>query len=100
MVLVPIKYLPKRLTQKDKKKYSAELRKSQKGYKRGHYITRKKVKSFKQKPSKHVIAAQKMYDVKSISASPILAKKTGCSVNALSKIVKKGQGAYLSLIHI
>ena len=93
---VPIKYLPKRLTRKDKKKYSRELRKSQKAYKKGKYVTRKRVKSYKYRPSKHVLAAQKLYDTDKISANPSLAKKTGCSVNALAKIVKKGQGAYFS----
>ena len=93
---VPIKYLPKRLTKKDKKKYSRELRKSQKAYKKGKYLTRKRVKSYKHKPSKHVLAAQKIYDTDKISANSSLAKKTGCSVNALAKIVKKGQGAYVS----
>lgn len=93
---VPIRYLPKRLTKKDKKKYSRELLKSQRAYKKGKYVTRKRVKSYKHKPSKHVLAAQKIYDTDKISASPSLAKKTGCSVNALAKIVKKGQGAYFS----
>jgi hypothetical protein len=72
---VPIKYLPKRLTQKDKKKYSRELRKSQKAYKKGKYVTRKRVKSYKHRPSNHVLAAQKIYDTDKISANPSLAKK-------------------------
>jgi hypothetical protein len=96
MANVPIKYLPKRLTRKDKKKYSSELKKSRKAYKKGKYVTRKKVKSFKSKPSNYVVAAKKIYDVETISANPVLASKTGCSVAALSKIVKKGQGAYYS----
>jgi len=93
---VPIKYLPTSLTNKDKKKYSRELQKSRKAYKKGKYLTRKRVKSFKKKPSKHIIAAQKIYKIDNITASPLLAKKTGCSVSALKKIVKKGQGAYYS----
>lgn len=93
---VPIKYLPKILTRKDKKKYSRELKKSRAAYKKGKYVTRKRVKSYKHRPSKHVLAAQKIYDTETISANPTLARKTGCSVDALSKIVKKGQGAYYS----
>lgn len=96
MANVPIKYLPKKLTRKDAKKYSQELKKSRRAYKRGIYHTRKRVKSFKSKESPHVTKAKKMYGVSDITASPELAKKTGCSVDALSKIVKKGQGAYYS----
>ena len=93
---VPRKYIPKRLTKKDKKKQSRELKKSRKAYKKGKYYTRKKVKSFKSKVSPHILKARKMYKINNISASPQLAKKTGCSVSALRKIVKKGQGAYFS----
>ena len=96
MTNVPIKYLPKSLTRKDAKKYSQELKKSRKGYKTGKYHTRKRVKSFKSKESPHVTRAKKIYGVDDITASSELAKKTGCSVDALKKIVKKGQGAYYS----
>ena len=96
MTKVPLKYLPKRLSPKDKKAYSVELRKSRRSYKKGKYITRKRVKSFNARPSKYVVAAKKLYDVETISANPHLAQKTGCSVDALGKIVKKGQGAYYS----
>ena len=96
MANVPIKYLPKRLTKKDRSKYAKELKKSRKAYKRQKYVTRKKVKSFKSKVSQHVLNARNIYNVSSVSANPTLAKKTGCSVGALRKIVKKGQGAYYS----
>ena len=45
---VPRKYIPKRLTKKDKRKQSRELKKSRKAYKKGKYYTRKKVKSLRQ----------------------------------------------------
>ena len=93
---VPIKYVPKRLTRKDKKKARKELKKSRKAYKKGKYYTRKKVKSFKSKKSNHVVNAMKIYGVKSVSASPKLAKKSGCSVTGLKKLVSKGAGAYYS----
>tara|TARA_Y100000591_G_scaffold332331_1_gene369243 strand:- start:873 stop:1703 length:831 start_codon:yes stop_codon:yes gene_type:complete len=92
----PKRYVPKRLTKRDKKKQKREINKSRKAYKKGKYYTRKKVKSFKSKESAHVTKAKKIYGVKNISASSNLAKKTGCSVSALRKIVKKGQGAYYS----
>ena len=93
---VPIKYVPKRLTKNDKKKARRELKKSRKAYKKGKYYTRKKVKSFKSKKSNHIINAMKIYGVKSVSASPKLAKKSGCSVTGLKKLVSKGAGAYYS----
>ena len=51
---INIKYLPKNLSLKDKKKQSKMLQKSQKMYKKGLYYTRKKINSFKSKKSKHV----------------------------------------------
>ena len=38
---VPIKYLPKRLTRRDKKKQAQQLKKSRIAYKKGKYIHRK-----------------------------------------------------------
>ena len=92
----PKRYVPTRLSKKDKKKQKRELNKSRKAYKKGKYYTRKKVKSFKSKESPHVTKAKRIYGVEKISASSKLAKKTGCSVSVLRKIVKKGQGAYFS----
>lgn len=92
----PKRYVPSRLTKKDKKKQKKEINKSRKAYNKGKYYTRKKVKSFKSKESAHVTKAKKIYGVKNVSASSNLARKTGCSVSALRKIVKKGQGAYYS----
>jgi len=93
---VPIKYVPNRLTRKGKKKARRELKKSRKAYKKGKYYTRKKVKSFKSKKSSHIINAMKIYKVKSVSVSAKLAKKSGCSVTGLKKLVSKGAGAYYS----
>jgi len=87
MVSVPIRYIPKNLSKKDKKKQKKELKKSRRLYKKRKYYTRKKVKSFKSKVSPHVKKAMKIYKVD---------KKTGCSKRALAKIVSKGAGAYYS----
>ena len=46
---IPRKYVPKRLSRKDKKKQLREIKKSRKAYKNRQYHTRKKVKSFKSK---------------------------------------------------
>ena len=93
---VPIKYLPKRLSKKDKAKQKKQLKKSRAAYKKGIYINRKPLKSFKNKKSQHLINAEKIYKVNKIVINNNLAKKTGCSIKALNKIVKKGQGAFFS----
>ena len=93
---VPIKYLPKRLSKKDKAKQKKQLKKSRAAYKKGIYINRKPLKSFKNKKSQHLINAEKLYKVNKVVINNNLAKKTGCSIKALNKIVKKGIGAYYS----
>lgn len=93
---VPIKYLPKQLTKKDKIKQAKQLKKSRALYKKGIYIHRKPVDSYKSKKSQHILNAEKIYNIKNLVVNNKLAKKTGCSIKALNKIVKKGQGAYYS----
>lgn len=92
----PKRYVPTQLTKKDKKKQKMMIQRSKKMYKNGKYYTRKKLRSFKSKESPHVVKAKRVYKIDKISASPKLAKVTGCSVRTLQKIVKKGQGAYYS----
>jgi len=93
---VPLRYLPKGLSRKDKQKQASMLSKSRKLYKKHQYYTRKAVSSFKSKPSGHVANARKIYKVENISPNRELSKATGCSLSALQKIVKKGEGAYFS----
>lgn len=93
---INVRYLPKRLTRKDKKKQYSSLLKSRKLYKKGIYYTRKPVKSFISKKSPHIIKAEKIYHVEKIGATNELAKATGCSIKALKKIINKGEGAYFS----
>jgi len=93
---VPLKYIPNRLTKKDKKAQYDMLMKSRKMYKSNKYYTRKKVPSFKSKTSKHILNARRIYKVDVVQPTKELSKKTGCSVKALNDIVKKGQGAYYS----
>jgi hypothetical protein len=92
----PIRYVPKKLTQKDKKKQVNMLLKSKKLYKQNKYFTRKKVKSFKSKSSAHITNARKIYKTEKITPNKYLSKATGCSIQALQKIVNKGEGAYYS----
>tara|TARA_Y100000389_G_scaffold173405_1_gene182555 strand:- start:1804 stop:2292 length:489 start_codon:yes stop_codon:yes gene_type:complete len=93
---VPIKYLPKKLSKKDKLKQIGQLKKSRKGYKKGKYIHRKKLSSFKSKKSQHILNAERIYNIDNVVVNELLAKKTGCSKEALNLIIKKGQGAYYS----
>jgi hypothetical protein len=95
-VKVPIRYLPKALSKTDKKKQAKMLLKSRRLYKQGKYYTRKQLPSYPHKVSQHIRNAQRMYGVEKITPSRELAKATGCSVDALTKIVKKGEGAYFS----
>jgi hypothetical protein len=93
---INLRYLPKRLTNKDKKKQINQLNKSKHFYKEGKYFTRKPVKSFHSKTSKHIIKAKSIYNVDIIGSTTELAKKSGCSKQALAKIINKGEGAYFS----
>lgn len=96
MVLIPKKYIPKHLTKKDKLIIKKEILKTRKNYKRNKYMTRKKVSSYKQKPSKHVKNAMRIYNINSIKPSKLLASKTKCTVKTLKKIENKGRGAWFS----
>jgi DNA-binding Xre family transcriptional regulator len=91
-----VRYIPKRLTKKDKYSQKRELIKSRKLYKKGRFYTRRKMPSFTSKKSKHIINAEKMYHIKKIGSTNELAKATGCSKKALAKIINKGEGAYFS----
>ena len=96
--MVPIRYLPRRLSKKDRAVQLKMLAKSRKMYKQGKYYTRKKVPSFQSKESKHIKTARRLYGVDTIVPSEELSQATGCSVDALEKIVAKGEGAYFHLV--
>ena len=93
---INLRYLPKRLTRKDRKIQSKMLLKSRRLYKKGKYFTRKPVLSFKSKKSPHILKAMKIYKVDKIGATDELARATGCSKKSLAKIINKGEGAYFS----
>ena len=94
--MVPLRYLPNKLSTRDRKLQTKMLLKSRRMYKQGKYYTRKIVKSFHSKPSSHVANAKRAYGVDRIGATTELTKKTGCSKTALNKIISKGEGAYYS----
>jgi hypothetical protein len=96
LINFPIRYLPKNLTGKDKKKQKMMLIKSKKLYKQHKYYTRKNISSYKNVKSKHIVNARKIYNIRNITPNKELSLKTGCKISALNKIVKKGEGAYYS----
>ena len=93
---INLRYLPKRLTKKDKKLQTKMLLKSRKLYKRGKYYTRKQVKSYKSKTSQHILNARRIYKVDHVGPTNELSRATGCTKEALAKIINKGEGAYYS----
>ena len=92
----PIRYIPKKITRKDKQKQINMLIKSKKLYKNHKYYTRKNISSYKNKKSNHISNARKIYNIKNITPNKELSLKTGCKISALTKIVNKGEGAYYS----
>jgi hypothetical protein len=95
--MVPMRYVPRTLSRKDRSKQIAMLKRSRRMYKRGKYYSRStKLKSYPHVVSNHVVTAKRMYHVDRIVPNAALAKATGCSVGTLQKIVKKGEGAFYS----
>jgi hypothetical protein len=96
MIHFPIRYVPKNITKKEKQKQINMLLKSKKLYKKNQYYTRKKIPSYKNKPSKHIANSRKIYNIQKITPNKELSQKTGCKISALKQIVKKGEAAYYS----
>lgn len=96
-VKIPRKYLPRRLTRKEYAKQHHDLLRSRRMYKQKKFYTRRtNLSSYPHRTSQHILRARRLYGVPRIVPNRVLAQKTGCSVEALSKIVQKGEGAYYS----
>ena len=93
---ITLRYLPKKLTKKDRKKQLNMILKSRMLYKKGNYYNRKKVSSYKSTKSSHISDAKRIYNLDKIGATNELAKATGCTKKSLSEIIRKGEGAYYS----
>jgi len=95
---LPVRYIPSSLTRKDRVQQKKEILKSKRMYKQGRnrFYTRKHVASFRSRRSSHLSRARKIYHIDNLTPNRALAKKTGCSLAALKKIVEKGEGAYYS----
>lgn len=96
MKKIPLSYLPKSLSKKDREKQKLMIMKSRKSYKENIYRARKSVASYRTKKSSHIKNASKLYNIDKIIPSKLLSTHTGCSVCSLKKIVKKGEGAFYS----
>ena len=93
---IPVRYLPRKLTRKDKSKQVRMLMRSRRLYNNNKYYTRKEVPSYKSKTSNHIVDARRIYNITNVAPNKELAMKTGCTIGALRKIVSKGEGAYYS----
>ncbi len=92
-----MRYVPRGLSRKDRRQQIDMLKRSRRMYKRGKYFGRTtKLRSYPHVASKHTDVARRMYHVERIVPSAALAAATKCSVGALQKIVKKGEGAFYS----
>ena len=94
--MVPLRYVPKNLSNSDTKKQKKNLNKSRKMYKKGLYYARPQVKSFKSRKSNHLNRLKDKYNVKNANPTRELASKSKCTLATLEKIVNKGEGAYYS----
>ena len=94
-------YVPKSLSEKDKKLQRKQLKKSADDYEKGKYTPRKKLKSFKSKPSGYVVEVKKKLGVpmnfekiaKKLSSSKDKQKQL---ITGMEEICEKGKGAYYS----
>jgi len=90
------------LNEKDKKKQKKQLDKSTSDYKKGKFTERKKLDSFKPKPSSYVEKVKKKLNITSATTSNI-ANKLGKTdkrkkeiKKGLEEIKDKGEGAFFS----
>ena len=82
------------LSRKDKKKQLKSLKKSQRSYKKGKYVSRPKLKSFKEKKSSWTQKFHKLHpEAKTLKQ---ISDVTGIPKPALSAVKRKGMGAYYS----
>ena len=98
MPRVPVNYIPRGLTKKQRAFQRKELKRSRKGYLKKQYYTRKRVPGYKSRRTSWAKRAEKIHGIKDIKTSTIkkISKATRCSKKSLNDIVKKGMGAYFS----
>ncbi len=91
---IPRRYVPKSLSEADKKKQIKSIKESRELYKKGQFKDRPKLKSAKPKRSSNVIKFEKMYGTK-INDKQFITKNL-ISETGREQIIKKGKAAYAS----
>ena len=90
---IPKKYTDK-LSKKDRQKQINNINRSKKLYKKGIYVDRPKLRSYKNKKSQWILKFEKKYNHKITDKSFI--HKNILKRKGQSEIIKKGKGAYYS----
>jgi hypothetical protein len=89
-----LKKYTKGLSLKDKSRQKKNIKTTRRSYKRGKYVSRPKLKSFKKKESGWTAKFHKRYpEAKSV---PQISRATGIPTKALNAVKRKGMGAYYS----
>jgi|TARA_Y100001937_G_C6865964_1_gene218445 hypothetical protein len=94
-------YIPKSLSEADKKKQKKQLEKSRKDYKKGKYTEREDLKSFKERPSSFVKEVKKKTGLP-MNFDKLADKLTRTDkrekelLKGFEEIYEKGKGAYYS----
>ena len=84
----------KGLSKRDKNRQKKNIRTARKSYKKGKYVNRPKLKSYKKKESGWTAKFHKRHpNAKTI---PQIARATGIPSKALNAVKRKGMGAYYS----
>jgi len=94
-------YIPKSLSEADKKKQKKQLEKSKQDYKKGKYTERKDLKSFKERPSSFVKEVKKKTGLpmnfdKLADKLTRTDKREKQLLKGFEEIYQKGKGAYYS----
>lgn len=89
------KHYTARLSKKDREKQVKSIRRSSNAYKKGNYVNRPKLKSYKHKKSSWVTKFENKYG-KDVKTYKDIEDVTGIPTKALKEVVKKGKGAYYS----
>ena len=94
-------YIPKSLSEADKKKQKKQLEKSRKDYKKGKYTEREDLKSFKERPSSFVKEVKKKTGLpmnfdKLADKLTRTDKREKQLLKGFEEIYQKGKGAYYS----
>ena len=63
---IPLKYLPKRLTRKDRKQQHQQLLLSRKAYRKGRYVSRRAVSSYPHRPSRHLFVRARVRIIRQV----------------------------------